>query len=429
MKKVIFSLAFLMSFIVSCDKQDSVVLSGGDRLLPPTLSGIRNDSAVELQWMNPAFYDKINRPFNYVVPEKYEIYMSEGNSQKQVKIASIANDEKYSYLVSNLKNGINYFFEVKALRTNMPPIMSGLIMVMPTGAEDIRQVFENKDFPMESGSLSMGNLIMAYVNRSFTWDNGNSGQMSLFGVDIATGENKIIDTASYFPDWSPTEMKVVYCSDKHEVNTGNKLPQHLVIYDINTGIRKKITEGPSFDINPEFSHDGKWIAYSSDEGNDGVYNLWKISTDGSQKIRLTNNQTPVLSSMGNIELGRPVWSADDGYIYYNVVSGVKGADGIFRINVKNGNTESVIKSAWSDMCPALSPDGKELAFISDRSGPPQIWLYNFASGTWKQVTGSEGDIVNSVWGKIEWINDSVLLFSGYSAVISRETIFTVNIKE
>jgi hypothetical protein len=427
MKYLFVSFFFLMIFSVSCDKQESSGSGGENRLWPPALSGTRDDSAVELQWMNPVLYEKILRPYDYVMPEKFEIYISENVPDRLKKIVTLENNGQYSFTVSNLKNDINYFFEVKAVRGGMPPIMSDLIMVMPSVPEDIHEVVENKDFPIASGSLSKGNRIMAYVNRNFTWDNGNYGQMSLFGLDITTGENKMIDTSSYFPDWSPTEMKVVYCSDKHEVNTGNKLPQHLVIYDLETGIRKKLTNGKSFDINPEFSNDGKWIVYSSDEGHDGVFNLWKISSDGSQKARITNNLNLVTSSVGNVELGRPVWSSDDNYIYYNVVSGVSVHDGIYRISVQNGKTEYVIKSFWSDMCPAISPDNNRIAFISDRSGTNQIWLYNLSSGAWRQVTGSKGDIINRDWGKIEWSGNNKLLYSGYSQTDSRETVLTIGI--
>jgi Tol biopolymer transport system component len=429
MKNLIFFLAFFTILNISCDKQDSTGPSGENRLWPPALSGIRGDSSVELKWMNPIIFNKMLKPFDYVVPERFEIYMSEGDSQNLAKIATVENDGLYTYTVSNLKNGLNYFFEVKSIRKGMEPEMSGLIMIMPSEPEEIRRITENKDYPMESGSFSMGNGIMAYVNRSFTWDNGMFGQAALFSFETATGENRIIDTASYFPDWSPTEMKLVYCTDKHEVLTGNKMPQHLVIYDYETGIRKKLTTGTSFNINPEFSHDGNWIAYSSDDGKDGVFNLWRISSDGSQKIRITNNLNLSASSMGNVELGRPVWSPDDRYLYYNIASGESSTDGISRVNIQTGQTEAIIKSAWFDTCPSLSPDGKKIAFISDRSGSNQIWLYDLNSGLWKQITGCNGDYVNRDWGKLEWTGNGEILFSGYSYADSKETLLTVKIKE
>lgn len=417
-----------MLLFISCDKQESPGPSGKQVLLEPALVGIRGDSSVELQWYNYEIMEKDFILYNYIIPERYELYMSEGNPGKMKKIASIENDGKYSYTVSNLTNGLTYFFSVKAIMKGIEPLTTGLIMVIPSGPESIRQLTDNKDFPMESGSISKGNRKIAYVNRNFTWDNGKYGQMSLFSFDMATGENKIIDTASYFPDWSPAEMKVVYCSDKHQVNSGNKRPQHIIIYDAETGTIKKLTSGTSFDISPDFSPDGKWIIYSSDEGRSGIFDFWKISTDGSQKIKITDNLNLTDDYVGNVSLGRPVWSADGKYIYYNIITGNIDKDGIYRLNLQNGKPESIIKSGWSEMCPSVSPDDKNVAFISNRSGSSQIWTYNLSSGTYKQVSGCKGDNINIDWGKLEWIDNNEILYSGYSSIDSKETVFAIGVR-
>jgi tricorn protease-like protein len=429
MKYHFVSFIFLMLFSISCDKQEPSDPASEMKLYPPALVGSRGDSSVELNWQNYMRIEKVLRPYNLIDPEIFEIYMSEGNPDKLVKIATLKNDNQYSFIVSNLENGLNYFFMVKGMRKGAVPVISDIIMIMPSAHENIQQLADNKDFPMESCSISKGNQRIAYVNRNFTWNDGKYGQMSLFAFNLASGENKIIDTASYFPDWSPTEMKVVYCSDKHEVNAGNRKPQHIVVYDLETGDIKKLTNGPSFDINPEFSPDGKWILYSSDEGNNGVFNFWKISADGSQKVKITDNLNLIDPYIGNLSLGRPVWSVDGNYIYYNVITGNTDKDGIYRLNLQNGKSESIIRSKWSDMCPAVSPDNKDLAFISNRSGTRQIWIYNLASGTYKQISGYEGDCINTDWGKIEWINNTKLLYSGYSETNSKETVSTIEVRE
>lgn len=428
MKKVFVCFFSLVLFIISCDKQTGSDPGGESRLWPPALVGNRGESSVELQWQNYIRLKMILRPYDYIDPDLFEIYMSEGSPEKLIKIATLENDKQYSFTVSKLENGQNYFFMVKGIRKGEVPVMSDTIMVMPSGPENIIQLADNKDFPMESNTISRENRVIAYVNRNFTWDNGKYGQASLFSFEIATGENKIIDTASYFPDWSPTEMKVVYCSDKNEVIAGNKKPQHIVIYDLETGAIKKLTSGTSFDISPEFSPDGKWIIYSSDEGNSGVFDFWKISPDGSQKVKITDNLNLIDSYIGNLALGRPVWSSDGTFIYYNVITGNTLIDGIYRLNLQNGKSESIIRSEWSDMSPAISPDDKSIAFISNRSGMSQIWTYNLASETYKQVSGCKGDNINTDWGKIEWIDNTKLLYSGYSEINSKETVFTIEVR-
>jgi Tol biopolymer transport system component len=251
--------------------------------------------------------------------------------------------------------------------------------------------------------------------------------MSLFAFNLLSKDNRIVDTSSYWPDWSPSEMKLVFCSDKHLMSINGYRPQHLFTYNSQTGQIIRLTQGDFFTLNPDFSHDGKWIVYSSDEGNHGFFNLWRISADGSQKMKITDNLNLTSSSFGNVALGRPAWSPDDSYIYFNVLTDNNLQKGIYRIFLQNGKIEPVINSGWNDLSPAISPDNKRVAFFSSRSGTEQIWTYNLVTGEYGQITGGTGDYINSGWGKIEWLSDYRLLCSGYSSVNSRETIFTIDL--
>jgi len=428
MKRIYLLSTILILISISCDKVETGESNDKTEIWRPKLTSIREDSSVEINWFNPVLCEKILRPFTYIDPDRFEIFMSLEDPQHMVKIATLDNNKQYSYKITNLTNGLNYFFAVKALKNGKEPLMSDTIIVMPSVPEIIQQLTDNKDFPMESGSISKGNQMLAYVNRSFTWDNGKYGDMSLFALNLSSKENIIIDTSSYFPDWSPTEMKVVYCSDKHEITNANGRPQHLLVYDIGTGIRIKLTHGESFDINPEFSPDGNWIVYSSDEGQSGSFNFWKISTDGSRKIKISNNLNLTSSSIGNVALGRPTWASDGNSIFFNIISEYKSQNGIYQINLQNNNINTVIKSRWRDMCPSVSPNNTIIAFISNRSGTNQIWVYNLITRLFRQITGSKGNNLNTDWGKIEWVNNTKLLFSGYSLTDSKETIFTVDLK-
>lgn len=428
MRRIYIVPIILILFCISCNKNNPQDRDDRTEIWRPKLISIRDDSSVELFWLNPVIYEKILRTFTYIDPDRFEIYMSQGDPQHMAKIADLDNDKQYSYKIINLTNSLNYFFSVKAIKHGKEPLVSDTIMVMPSIPEILHQLTDNTNFPMESGSISKDNQIIAYVNRSFTWDNGKYGDMSLFALNLSSKENFIIDTSSYFPDWSPTEKKVVYCSDKHEVSNANGRPQHLFIYDFNTATRIKLTQGDYFDINPDFSPDGNWIVYSSDEGQHGIFNFWKISWDGSRKTKLTNNLNLTSLSIGNVALGRPLWSSDGNSIFFNILSENNSQNGIFKINLNNGNIDPIIKSRWEDMCPSSSPDNYNIAFVSNRSGNNQIWVYNLSTKLFRQITGSKGTNLNTDWGKIEWINEKKLLYSGYSYSDSKETIFTIDLK-
>ena len=132
-------------------------------------------------------------------------------------------------------------------------------------------------------------------------------------------------------------------------------------------------------------------------------------------------------SIGNVALGRPRWSGDGNYIYFNRVFGDKIQNGIYRILLNNLGIEPIINSRWFDSCPSVSPDNKQVAFMSNRSGINQIWIYNMVTKKYKQVTGEKDDNINSDWGKIVWLNENKLMYGGYSPVNSLETIYTIEI--
>ncbi|MGH8186598.1 MAG: TolB family protein, partial [Steroidobacteraceae bacterium] len=47
-----------------------------------------------------------------------------------------------------------------------------------------------------------------------------------------------------------------------------------------------------------------------------------------------------------------------------------------------------------------SPDGKRIAFLSNRSGTPQVWLVNAAGGEPKQITKSTDPVGSLAWSPV-----------------------------
>ena len=107
---------------------------------------------------------------------------------------------------------------------------------------------------------------------------------------------------------------------------------------------------------PRVSPDGKWVAYTVEaddkESDSGIADLWMVSWDGSQDIRLT-------------------WNYD----------------------------ASVTEPRWS-------PDGRYLSFLSDREGAPkvegaQVWLLDRRGGEAHQLTAIKDKL-----DAYEWSPDS-----------------------
>jgi Tol biopolymer transport system component/DNA-binding winged helix-turn-helix (wHTH) protein len=68
------------------------------------------------------------------------------------------------------------------------------------------------------------------------------------------------------------------------------------------------------------------------------------------------------------------------------------------LGVDDAKPELLAKSTGSDQSPAFSPDGNRIAFISDRSGAQQVWLYDFSTLQVSALTEfHDALLINPAW--------------------------------
>lgn len=107
-----------------------------------------------------------------------------------------------------------------------------------------------------------------------------------------------------------------------------------------------------------WSPDGKWLVYTGGrkekpDDKSEKYDIYKISADGGQEIRLTNS--PGLSD-------GPEYSPDGRYIYFN--STRTGLMQLWRMKPDGTAQEQVTNDSFNNWFPHFSPDGKWIIFIS-----------------------------------------------------------------
>ncbi|HSS60459.1 MAG TPA: S9 family peptidase [Candidatus Limnocylindrales bacterium] len=96
------------------------------------------------------------------------------------------------------------------------------------------------------------------------------------------------------------------------------------------------------------------------------------------------------------------------YVKRTVEDG-KYARRLWRTTFDKPNPEQLTSAKASDMRPRFSPDGKQLLFISDRTGRPQAWIMSLTGGEPKQIT----DLPSGV-GAADWSPDGkkLMLLAG-----------------
>lgn len=112
--------------------------------------------------------------------------------------------------------------------------------------------------------------------------------------------------------------------------------------------------------NPDYSPDGKRVAYSSTQS--GYEELWTANSDGSHSVQLTDRRVPTTTN--------PRWSPDGKKILFN--SSETQSD-IYTIEVENGIVKRLTDTPENELETRWSRDGEWIFYSSDKTGRFEIY--------------------------------------------------------
>ncbi len=172
--------------------------------------------------------------------------------------------------------------------------------------------------------------------------------------------------------------------DLHEIivshaDENNKLQLYRIKDDGSS--RRRITDATHDCMMPAWSPDGRTIVYVR-QSNKGV-NLRLISPEGKNAKVLTETGRNLL----------PCWLPDSKHIVWMIWEGGKEPCDNSQLHIMNTETLQTRRLfndpeqiKFSNSMPTVSPNGKKVAFVSDRSGTYRVWVSNLDGSGAKPIS-------------------------------------------
>ncbi len=397
----------LLITVFACEKNNSDDTTD-EKLWAPTLIGIMGDGHVQLTWFNYFIWYKMSIPVPQVQPDRFKIYISKKDKDHFEELVALRNESIHNYEADNLENGEPYYFYIMAEKMGYIPKLSDTIMVIPCGnCVPVDSLVLDDSHTVLGVAYARGLQKIAYTDLHFSWDGGENccAMPAIFISNLDGSGKEMLDTNAYDPDWSPLENKVIFRTEKNKISNSNLNTAQIALYDYNTKSITRLTDDNGFNYAPVFSENGEKVLYL--KGTNSYYgnNIWLLNLATNEKRQLTHSE-----NSGYKNFGKPVWINNQEYLYATLTGDYRYR--LYKSAVNSSTITPVIQSSWDEYCPSISPDGKNLAFISDRSGYNEVWVYNMENQTYKQLTGySFQNYLNTDWCRIDWIDNTHIIFT------------------
>ncbi|MCD6291570.1 MAG: PD40 domain-containing protein [Anaerolineae bacterium] len=159
--------------------------------------------------------------------------------------------------------------------------------------------------------------------------------------------------------------------------------------------QRQLTDAHGRDIEPAWSPDGRKIAFASARDDPENLQLYIMNADGS-------DQHPLLPFEAS-DNWSPAWSPDGQKIAYQSNRDhsfeiyVVNADGTGRTRLTGTGAQADGQPSPNNSMPSWSPDGKRIAFVSDRDGNHEIYVMNADGSDQRRLTNHPADDVRPRW--------------------------------
>ena len=215
---------------------------------------------------------------------------------------------------------------------------------------------------------------------AFTWSGGQGDNTDIYIKQIGTEDLQRLTTDSapdIQPRWSPDGLYIAFLRQTAD-------DYGLYLIPSIGGTERQLTKLSllppiRFDVSQvDWSPDGKWLAVSDRPSAREPFSIFMVDRDSGERRRLTS---PGAEINGDLS---PAVSPDGKTVAYrHFESG--GVSEIYLVPVAGGEPRRLTFSDVVKSSPAWTPDGRDILFLSESGGNIGLWRMPAAGGTPERV--------------------------------------------
>jgi len=197
--------------------------------------------------------------------------------------------------------------------------------------------------------------------------------------DLATGSRQVVPGSEYgvniTPEFSPDGKQLAFAH-------GDENGTDIYLYDVARHCCvTRLTVGRYYDnLSPTWSPDGQRLAFISSRA--GSPQLYVMSADGSGQEALAHFD---FGSTG--QTNGPEWSPDGQAVAFHREVG--GVPQVFVLDLANRAVRQITGDGRNED-PSWAPDGRHLTFVSSRGGVRQLWIVDLETGRMRPLANTVG---------------------------------------
>lgn len=210
-----------------------------------------------------------------------------------------------------------------------------------------------------------------------------------YGLSVVYPDADSVLSLTTPPLWSLGDSTPVFSPDGSQIAFVRGLVQgveDIFVMPASGGDPTRVTNDSTNIHGLTWTEDGTHLVYSA--RREGITGLWRVEADGDAPKLIRSANEGMLFSHPSVSSGRLAYTQRASqFDIWKLSRSTSGS---------SFQSEPVIASTQEDVNPSISPNGKQIAFVSERSGNYEVWVAQADGSNPSQLTSLNGPVIQSV---------------------------------